>query len=197
MSERFEIPLPQQDYNLFAIDDYLRSVGTSEGRKTLIEDAGYSAQAREAYERETGLPRGAVELAMMAEDPRVKQLQEKLNRQLGGLSADDDPKQLRNLYLEVESITNGLQVLYPEAFDFIKQYAGMASRNKADFCGDYAFGNDYRIMKVNAVPPPDVPQWNLLLWYEGAVYAFVAGVVIVWYYALVSIAWLGLPPLVV
>jgi len=179
MNSRFEIPISAAEFNLFAVDDYLRSIGTAEARQGLIRRVGYSAEKRSAFEADAGLPRGAVELAMMVEDQRVKDLSERLSRELAhGMAKQVDPQETRRFYLEVDSIMNGLQALYPDAIRFLKQYGVMAQRNKATFYGDYQFGNNYRIMMVNALPPkPDpcnpnawwctesyVYTWSLAVW---------------------------------
>ena len=116
MNRRFEIPIDPVAYNLFAIDDYLRSIRTPEDRKKLIRKVGYSAELRDAYERKHGLPRGAVELAMMTEDRRVKEMSDKLAQRLAGRAGKEmSPQESRQLYLEVDSIMTGLRSLYPEA----------------------------------------------------------------------------------
>ncbi len=179
MNSRFEILIPASEYNLFAIEDYLRSIRTPQARQRLIRRVGYSAEKRAAFERKLNLPRGAVELAMMAEDQRLKEMSERLTRKLAaGIKKQVSPQETRQLYLEVDSMMNGLQALYPDALQFTKQYGMLAQRNKASFQGDYQFGNEYRIMMVNALPPrPDdcepnawwctesyVFTWSLAMW---------------------------------
>ncbi len=179
MNSRFEILIPASEYNLFAIDDYLRSIRTPEARQRLIRRVGYSAEKRSAFERKLNLPRGAVELAMMAEDQRLKDMSERMTRKLAAsMKKQVSPQETRKFYLEVDSMMNGLQALYPDALQFMKQYGMVAQRNKASFQGDYQFGNEYRIMMVNALPPrPDdcepnawwctesyVFTWSLAMW---------------------------------
>src|SRR5437016_2833037 len=109
MNTGFLIPISPTEYNLFAIDDYLRSIRTSEERQKLMKGVGYSAQRRESYEARLGLPRGAVELAMMAEDQRVKELSDKLTQRMAdGMIQQMSPQEGRNFYLEVDSIMCGL-----------------------------------------------------------------------------------------
>ncbi len=159
-NRRFEIPIDPSAYNLFAIDDYLRSIRTPEDRKKLIREVGLSAQARAAFERRSGLPRGAVELAMMTEDKRVQAMSEKLAQRLGDSAGKPmSPQDARKFYLEVDSIMSGLRTLYPEAIHFLKEYSALAQRNKTTFYGDYQFSNDYRIMLANTCPGPNPPDW--------------------------------------
>lgn len=206
MNKRFEIPIDPVAYNLFAIDDYLRSIRTSEDRQKLIREVGYSPERRDVFERKHGLPRGAVELAMMTEDRRVKEMSEKLTRRLAGRAGQQlTPQESRQLYLEVDSIMTGLRALYPEAIQFLKHYSALAQRNKATFYGDYQFGNDYRIMIANVqrvavtCPGPPPPDWcSPTPWFCVESYVFttyyaawwIAGAV--WYVAAVLVAFLAL-----
>lgn len=162
MNSRFEIPIDSSAYNLFAIDDYLRSIRTREGRQKLIRSVGYSARLRAEYERRHGLPRGAVQLAMVTEDRRVQELSDKMSRKfVGAMEQKASPQEMKQLYLEVESLCTGLRTLYPEAVEFMKQYGMLSQRNKQTFYGDYQFGNEYRIMLANVCPgqPPE-PWWH-------------------------------------
>jgi hypothetical protein len=155
MNTRFEIPVELADYNIFAIDDFLRSIRTAEQCRKLIATVGYSAARRRAYESEHGLPSGAVELAMLAQDRRIKELGEKLTRRFGlSKASQPTPQQLKAFYYEVESVTSGLRELYPEALRFLKNYGVLARRNKRTYAGDYDFGNDYRILLANTCPGP-------------------------------------------
>lgn len=156
MNKRFEIPLQPGEHNLFAIDDYLRSIRTAEQRKTLISTVGYSTELRQAYETRHALPHGAVELAMMAEDKRVKELNDALAKRLSAAQADSfTPTQLKEFYLEVESKAAGLKTLYPEAMQFLLEYSALAQRNTASFRGDYRFSNEYKIILAQCNPNPN------------------------------------------
>jgi hypothetical protein len=177
---RFEIPIDTSEYNLFAIDDYLREIGTPEGRRKLIGAVGYSARLRERYEKKHGLPRGAVELAMMAEDKRVKELSDKIAKRLTETAPEKvTPQEAKAFYLEVDSMMVGIRTLYPEAMQFVKEYATLSQRNKLSFRGEYHFSNDYKILQAAACPgpPPDpctpspwwctevfVYTWSLVAW---------------------------------
>jgi hypothetical protein len=173
MTSRFEIPLDAAAYNLFAIDDYLRSIRTPEDRQKLIRSVAYSPMLRESYEREHGIPRGAVEVAMMAEDPRVKQLTEKLSEKFWvAVEQQTSPQELKQFYAEVESMSSGLRTLYPEAVEFLKQYGMLSQRNKRTYYGDYQFGNDYRILLANACPGPPPDDCNPQVWWCTNVWAF-------------------------
>jgi hypothetical protein len=159
MNTRFEIPVELADYNIFAIDDFLRSMRTVEQRQELIKKVGYSAAGRRAYETEHGLPSGAVELAMLAQDRRVKEMGENLRERFGlGGTSQPTPQQLKELYYEIASMTGGLRELYPEALRFLKNYGVLAQRNKRTYAGDYHFGNEYRILLCSTCPGPNPPQ---------------------------------------
>jgi len=173
MNTRFEIPIDPSAYNLFAVDDYLRSIRTSEDRQKLIRSVGYSAQRRERYERKHGLPRGAVELAMMAEDKRVKELSDKLAQKFWlGVEQKRTPQELKEFYLEVDSMSAGLRALYPEAIQFLRQYGVLSQRNKTTYYGDYQFGNEYRIMLANTCPGPPPDPCNPEVWWCTEVFVY-------------------------
>lgn len=153
MNKRFEIPIEPEGFSLFAIDDYLRSIRSPEERQKLIRTVGYSAEKREAYERKHGLPRGAVELAVMAEDKRITELNEMLAKKLVALqNSDAGPDAVRQVYMEVGSKAAGIKALYPEAMQFLMQYSAMTRRTAAAFRGDYRFGNEYKIIQVQCSP---------------------------------------------
>jgi hypothetical protein len=154
MKPRFEMPItPGVDLsgiNLFAVDDYLRSIKTAEARRQLIKRVGYSPRKRAAYEKKHGLPRGAVELAMLMEDKRVQEYNRLMTAKLPLLyDRKTDPQVLEDLYKEGFSLTKGLQQLYPEATDFMLQYAVLTQRNRRRFLGDYAFSNEYKLQLVS------------------------------------------------
>ncbi len=175
MTQRFEIPLEPQGYNLFLVDDYLRTVRSKPERQRLIRDVGYSVEKREAYERSHGLPRGAVELALLAEDKRIAELNDVLNRQLNTLYEQKaSPDQVNNLLRDAASRAAGVRALYPEAFQFLTQYQLMARRNASMFRGDYRFSNEFKIMQVDCSPSSNVltcgpdpvnvcVNWNLVV----------------------------------
>lgn len=170
---RFEIPIDPSAYNLFAIDDYLRSIRTSEDRQKLIRSVGYSAKRRDAYEKRHGLPRGAIELAMMAEDQRVKELSDKLAQKFWlGVEEKRTPQELKAFYLEVDSISAGLRALYPDAIQFLRQYGVLSQRNKTTFYGDYQFGNDYRILLAATCPGPPPDDCNPDVWWCTEVFVY-------------------------
>jgi hypothetical protein len=173
MNSRFEIPIDASAYNLFAVDDYLRSIRTPEDRQKLIRSVGYSSRLREEYERRHGLPRGAVEVAMMAEDKRVKELSEKLSQKFWvAVEQKVSAQEMKQFYLEVESMSTGLRSLYPEAVHFLKQYGMLSQRNKRTFYGDYQFGNEYRIMLANTCPGPPPDPCNPDVWWCTEVWAY-------------------------
>ena len=173
MNGRFEIPIDSSAYNLFAIDDYLRSIRTAEDRQKLIRSVGYSPELREEYEQRRGLPRGAVELAMMAEDKRVKELSDKLSQRFWvGVEKNFTPQEVKQFYLEVDSMSAGLRALYPEAVQFLKQYGMLSQRNKSTFQGDYQFGNEYRIMLANTCPGPPPDDCNPSVWWCTEVFVY-------------------------
>src|SRR5262249_46881951 len=105
MNKRFEIPVEPAGFNTFAIDDYLRMIQTPEKRKEIIATVGYSPQLREAYEKTHGLPRGAVELAMLTEDTRFKQSNEKIVKRFTGKDPGSlDQKEIQQALMEVQSM---------------------------------------------------------------------------------------------
>ncbi len=154
MNTRFEIPVEPNGFNAFVIDDYLRMIQTPERRQSLIATVGYSPQLREAYEKSRGLPRGAVELAMLTEDRRFKSWNEKIVKRFTGKDPGSlDQKQISEALMEVQSMGQGLQALYPEAVHFLMQYNALAQRNKASFRGDYRFTTDYKIILAQCSSP--------------------------------------------
>ncbi len=188
-SNRFEIPLEPASYNLFAIDDYLRNIRTPEGRKKLMREVGYSAEERWSYERAHGLPRGAVELAMMAEDPRVKEMSDKFTQQVGKSSKQQlTPQEAKKFYLEVDSMLSGLRILYPEAFEFAKEYQMLTQRNKMSFRGDYQFSNEARILLSNTCPGPPPDPCNPSAWWCTEVYVYQYTLVAAWIFLAVALS---------
>jgi hypothetical protein len=161
VKERFEIPVNPAglNYNLFAIDDFLRSIQTSEQRKELIATVGYSPRKREQYERKRGLPHGAVELAMMVEDRRVQEINQLLAERLPALyNREASQQQILDLYQEIASISVGLRNNYPDATGFLIAYSQLSERTRRSFQGDYRFSHEYRILQVQdggSNPPPD------------------------------------------
>ncbi|PWU18826.1 MAG: hypothetical protein C5B50_08130 [Verrucomicrobia bacterium] len=153
MSQRFEIPIEPKGYNLFLIDDYLRTLRSKEERKKLIREVGYSAEKREEYERSHSLPRGAIELALLAEDKKAAELNDMLTKRMKKLYDDKAPQEeVQALFKEAGSRAAGIKALYPEAFQFIMQYYMLAKRNASMFRGDYRFSNEFKIMRVDCSP---------------------------------------------
>jgi hypothetical protein len=187
--ERFEIPLEPRTYNLFTTDDYLRSIRTSEGRKKLIQEVGFSAEARWTYEQEHGLPRGAVELAMMAEDPRVKEMSERFSAQVTKSTKEQlSPEEAKKFYMEVDSMMSGLRALYPEAIQFAKEYGMLSQRNKTSFRGDYQFSNEAKILLSNTCPGPPPDPCNPDAWWCTTVYVYTWSLVAAWIFLAVALS---------
>lgn len=154
MKKRFEIPVEPSGFNTFLIDDYLRMIQTPEKRKEIIATVGFSPQTREAYEKEHGLPRGAVELAMLTEDRRFKCWNERIMNRLSGKDPSSlDPEEIREAMMQVQSLGQGIQAVYPEAVHFLMQYNSLAQRNKASFRGDYRYTTDYKIILAQCSSP--------------------------------------------
>lgn len=154
MKQRFEMPISDSDdlssINLFAVDDFLRSMGTSEARRQLIQRVGFSSHDRETYERKNGLPHGVVELAMLMEDKRVQELNRVITRQVPALwDKKTRPEAIAEIHQQSVSIARGLQQLYPEASDFMLQYAVLTQKNRRQFVGDYDFGNEHKLQFVD------------------------------------------------
>jgi hypothetical protein len=154
MNKRFEIAVEPNGFNAFLIDDYLRMIQTPEKRKEIITTVGYSPQMREAYEKSHNLPRGAVELAMMTEDRRFKEWNERITRRLTGRDPGSlDQTEMKHALMEVQSLGQGLQSLYPEAVHFLMHYNSLAQRNKASFRGDYRYTTDYKVILAQCSSP--------------------------------------------
>ncbi len=154
MKKRFEIPLSTTDgldgINLFAVDDFLRAMNNSAARRELIMKVGGSARSRSSYEKSQGLPYGAVELVMLMEDKRVRELHQVMLEKMTQLfEKDSRAGAVEEIYKQTLSVTRGLQQLYPEATDFMLQYAALSQRNRRRFMGDYAFGNEYKLQLVD------------------------------------------------
>ena len=155
MSQRFEIPVESTGYNIFMVDDFLRSLRSREERLKLINTFGYSAEKREEYERRSGLPRGAVELALVCEDKQILELNRSVMEKLNKLHAEKaSPEQFKEAFKEVDiaSRAAGIQALYPEAFQFLAQYSALARRSASSFRGDYPFNNEYKITLADCSP---------------------------------------------
>ena len=169
MKRRFEIPLEPAQYNLFEIDDYLRSIQSSKERKKLITTVAFSPELRRDFERKHGLPHGAVEMAMMAEDKRIKEINETVRKRVKPDSSEMSAEEIMTLYRELESMAVGLKALYPEAIQFMLEYGALARRNAASFRGDYQFNNEYKIIRTAACnasgPPPDKCADTNTCWY--------------------------------
>jgi hypothetical protein len=156
-NQRFEIPVEPHGYNMFLIDDYLRTIRSHEERIKLINTVGYSAEKRAEFERECGLPHGAVELALMCEDRQIGELNAFVNKKLNILYEQKaDPAAVNEALMEVGSRSVGIRSLYPEAFQFLIQYNSLAKRNASSFRGDYRFGNEYKLMQVDCSPSSNV-----------------------------------------
>lgn len=151
--------------NLFAVDDYLRLIQSEEDRKRLIMKVGYTPQKRRAYEKRHQLPRGAVEVAMMMEDQRFKELNALLVQHLTQATGEGaKPEALAEFYQRANSISIGLAKLYPEAQDFFLQHWLLSQRNHRQFVGDYRFSNEYRLQMVSSWCPSLSPvNCNILV----------------------------------
>lgn len=153
MKKRFEIPITPGDglseINLFAVDDYLREMSSRGARRKLIETAGATPESRAAYEEKNGLPHGAVELVMLMEDKRIRELEATLMARMPELAdRNAKPEVIEEFYRQAFSIARGMQQLYPEASSFMVQYAALSQRNRQRFMGDYGFSNEYKLQRV-------------------------------------------------
>lgn len=169
MSPRFEIPVSVDDslskINLFAVDDYLRSIQSEADRRKLIAKVGYSAAKRSAYEKKNQLPHGAVEVAMMMDDRRFRELNNLLAKQLSTVSSGGaKPEVLAKFYQDSASISMGLAQLYPDAQDFFLQHWLLSQRNHKHFLGDHRFSSEYRMQLVSSWCPSLSPvNCNILV----------------------------------
>ena len=153
MKKRFEIPLAPGDglsgINLFAVDDFLREMGTTHARRELILKVGASRESCAAYEKAHGLPHGAVELVMLSEDKRFKEMDKLIMSRMPVLFEKNTPPEvLEELYRESFSLGRGLQQLYPDASDFMMRYSLLMQRNRHRFMGDFGFSNEYKLQMV-------------------------------------------------
>ena len=155
MNKRFEIPVEPPRYNTFLVDDYLRSLRSHEERIKLINTWGYSAEKREEYEKASGLPHGAVELALVCEDKQISQFTamvgERMKKLYDEKASPEKVKAALNEF-DVRSRSAGFQALYPDAFQFLMQYSGLSRRSAASFRGDYSFNNEYKITLADCSP---------------------------------------------
>jgi len=154
MKKRFEIPLTEEDglreINLFAVDDFLRSMASAEARRKLILTAGASRESREAYEKKNGLPHGSVELVMLMEDKRFRELDRLLRSRLPELSdRNTKPEVIEEIYRLSFSLGRGLKQLYPDAADFMLQYSVLSHRNRQRFMADFGFSNEYKLQMAS------------------------------------------------
>jgi hypothetical protein len=150
MKKRFEIPLTEDDglkeINLFAVDDFLRSMASADARRKLILTAGASRERRQAYEEKHGLPHGSVELAMLMEDKRFRELDRWLRNRLPELAdKNTKPEAIEEIYRLSFSLGRGLKQLYPDAADFMLQYSVLSHRNRQRFMADFGFSNEYKL----------------------------------------------------
>jgi len=155
MIQRFEMPVASPNYNTFLVDDYLRSLRSPEERVKLINTYGYSEEKREEYERQSGLPHGAVELALVCEDKQVAELNVLVREKITRLYEEKaSPAQIKAALddMNIASRAAGIQALYPDAFRFLMQYNAQCQRGAASFRGDYPFSNEYKITQVDCSP---------------------------------------------
>ena len=153
MNGRFEIPIPPRGYNMFLIDDYLRTIRSHEERVKLINTYGFSAEKRGEYERAHSLPHGAVELALLCEDRQLNELNSYINNTMNGLyERKASPEEINEALTDFASRSGGIRTLYPDAFQFLVQYSSMARRNASAFRGDYRFNNEYKLMRIDCSP---------------------------------------------
>ncbi len=178
MNQRFEIPVEPHGYNVFLIDDYLRTIRSHEERVKLINTVGYSAEKREDYETTRGLPHGAVELALLCEDRQILEINEFVNTKMNGLyERKATVAEINEALMDVNSRSAGVRALYPEAFQFLIQYTSMARRNASAFRGDYRFSNEYKLMKVDCSPSSDASTCSPVNWCVSANYVVFLNVV--------------------
>lgn len=194
MKQRFEMPVEPQGYNLFLIDDYLRSLRSHEERMKLINTYGYSAEKRDEFERSHGLPHGAVELALVCEDRQLQELNTMLNTKLAKLQEEHaPPEKTKELFTEISSRAAGVRSLYPEAFQFLSQYSALSKRNASAFRGDYRFSNEYKILEADCSPnsSTNASTQNCTLTNYCSVINVVFGVFLGLYAYVAVVAWVG------
>jgi hypothetical protein len=119
---QFIDPIDPQRYNVFAIDDYLRTIANPAARERLIHDHGLDPEVMSRYEDENDLPRGAFELAVMLSDLRVQQMTDEMTKLT--LASVDKPELKVELAQKDFTMRRGLIALYPRAMHFLTQYEG-------------------------------------------------------------------------
>jgi hypothetical protein len=159
MINRFEIPVESPGFNTFLVDDYLRSLRSHDERIKLINTHGYSAEKREDFERQSGLPHGAVELALICEDRQVIELNKMVTDKMKKLYEEKaSPEQVKAAFndMDIGSRAAGIKALYPEAFQFLSQYAALSRRTASSFRGDYPINNEFKIALADCSPSANV-----------------------------------------
>jgi hypothetical protein len=159
MIKRFEIPVESPGFNTFLVDDYLRSLRSHDERIKLINTHGYSAEKREEFERQSGLPRGAVELALVCEDKQIAELNKMVTDKMKKLYEEKaSPEEVKAAFndIDIGSRAAGIKALYPEAFQFLMQYSALARRTASSFRGDYPINNEFKITLADCSPSANV-----------------------------------------
>ncbi|MBX7157445.1 MAG: hypothetical protein K1X66_03560 [Verrucomicrobiae bacterium] len=116
----FVMPINPKDFNLFAVEDFLRQIHDSKQRKALIKSAGYSPEARAAYEKQNSLPIGAIELAIMTDDTSLQDRGNQISYKL--IASRENPQLQMRALEEAASFSYGLAKRYPQAMRFMTRY---------------------------------------------------------------------------
>jgi hypothetical protein len=120
--------IPANQYNAFAVDDFVRTLHDPIQRRRLIQEAGSSSIQRMHYEMQNDLIYGSIELAMLADDERLIQIGKTFSLEWTDAMAANDYERIRELQNSMASSLTGLKKQYPAAFAFLDQYARVNSR---------------------------------------------------------------------
>jgi len=135
--DRLIIPVEGPEINGFEVDDFLRLIHNPIARKRLAAEYGGSFAAAEQYEKSHGLPRGAIQLALLTDDERVQKMFQAIGAKILAAQESQDPQKLKEAVKEGTSISQGIQRLYPQAMDFIISYRKLVEQSQEAYIGDY------------------------------------------------------------
>ena len=116
-----KIPLVLNKLDVFAIDDYLRSVNDPVLRKTLIAEYGGSPEKIREFEQSKSLPEGAFELLLLQEDPEFAAFNGDVLKDY--MSKLTNPDQRLRLKQQIKDMNIKMRPKFPRAYAFLQAYA--------------------------------------------------------------------------
>jgi hypothetical protein len=129
MSDKFLMEIDGvPDFNVLAIDDYMRRINDEQTRRELIRECGGTPDAIREFEQIHDIPSGAFELAIMLEDPRVRDMNSKIISRYADIAQVHDQVKMAQYHHEMMSFYSGLSKLYPNAIRFLSQYQILTAR---------------------------------------------------------------------